>query len=328
MQWAQKQKGFTIVELLIVVVVIAILAAITIVAYNGIQNRARTSAMQSELVSAAKKIEVYKQTLGNGTSYPGDLSVAGVSSSSNNTLTYLPSDGSTYCLDVVRGQDAFYISNMVSKPQQGSCSVTDQLISQWQMNNNTNDSSGNALHGTNNGATVTTGQNGQANGAYRFNGSTSFISLPASTSLDLANNFSISSWIKLDNNIGTSTWSDIFAGSTNDLGVGINVNASGVGYLMMTKVSAFDMPRSNEPVTKIVWLHLVASFSNNTVAYYLNGQPNGAVATTATTFTPSTKRIGSRIGSGFFRGVIDDLRVYGKVLSASEVSALYAGGAQ
>jgi prepilin-type N-terminal cleavage/methylation domain-containing protein len=44
MQNGQKQKGFTIVELLIVIVVIGILAAITIVAYNGIQERSRLSA--------------------------------------------------------------------------------------------------------------------------------------------------------------------------------------------------------------------------------------------------------------------------------------------
>lgn len=48
MQWEnKKQSGFTIVELLIVVVVIAILAAISIVAYNGITERARTSAAKS-----------------------------------------------------------------------------------------------------------------------------------------------------------------------------------------------------------------------------------------------------------------------------------------
>lgn len=36
-------RGFTIVELLIVIVVIAILAAISIVTYNGIQQRAKAS---------------------------------------------------------------------------------------------------------------------------------------------------------------------------------------------------------------------------------------------------------------------------------------------
>ena len=56
----QHKHGFTIVELLIVIVVIAILAAITIVAFNGIQDRARYSAMQSDFEKLHKALEMYK----------------------------------------------------------------------------------------------------------------------------------------------------------------------------------------------------------------------------------------------------------------------------
>jgi type II secretion system protein G len=56
--WA-KQTGFTIVELLIVIVVIGILAAITIVAYNGIQQRGRDSDRKSGISTIQKALELY-----------------------------------------------------------------------------------------------------------------------------------------------------------------------------------------------------------------------------------------------------------------------------
>lgn len=51
-QW----QGFTIVELLIVVLVITILAAITIVSYNGITNSAKEATLKSDLQTASAKI--------------------------------------------------------------------------------------------------------------------------------------------------------------------------------------------------------------------------------------------------------------------------------
>lgn len=101
-KWAQKQTGFTIVELLIVIVVIAILAAITIVAFNGVQQRARDSQRKQNLAELAKLISMYNVDNGNyittgggasngqgwvnggATTIPKVLSNAGLVSSSSN----------------------------------------------------------------------------------------------------------------------------------------------------------------------------------------------------------------------------------------------------
>jgi prepilin-type N-terminal cleavage/methylation domain-containing protein len=55
-----QRKGFTIVELLIVIVVIGILATITAVAYRNIQDRAQISKINQDLASANKLILVHK----------------------------------------------------------------------------------------------------------------------------------------------------------------------------------------------------------------------------------------------------------------------------
>lgn len=65
--WARNKSGFTIVELLIVVVVIAILAAITIVSYNGIQSRALTDSSLATADQVRKKAEAWNTLMG---SYP------------------------------------------------------------------------------------------------------------------------------------------------------------------------------------------------------------------------------------------------------------------
>lgn len=65
----RKSPGFTIVELLIVIVVIGILAAISIVAYNGVTKRANASAAKGNAESVQKVAEAFNADE-NGGDYP------------------------------------------------------------------------------------------------------------------------------------------------------------------------------------------------------------------------------------------------------------------
>jgi Tfp pilus assembly protein PilE len=69
---------------LIVIVVIAILAAITIVAYNGIQNRAKTSSNQAAANSMVKKLEAINAIKGV---YYNNTTAAGVAGAALNTYS-------------------------------------------------------------------------------------------------------------------------------------------------------------------------------------------------------------------------------------------------
>jgi prepilin-type N-terminal cleavage/methylation domain-containing protein len=64
---SHRASGFTVVETLIVIVVIAILARITVVAYTGVQQRSRNAQVATSVATYRKVLTLYK--LNNG-AYP------------------------------------------------------------------------------------------------------------------------------------------------------------------------------------------------------------------------------------------------------------------
>lgn len=59
------QQGFTIVELLITIVIVAILASVSVTAYSGIQQRGRDAQRVSDMNAIVKALEMYKIQTGN-----------------------------------------------------------------------------------------------------------------------------------------------------------------------------------------------------------------------------------------------------------------------
>ena len=98
----QKNKsGFTIVELLIVIVVIAILAAVTIVAYNGVQQRARDSARYTIAKSIIKALELYKAD--NGSYPPHTATTSAACATHTNGYSYSDATDATWMKPLVDG---------------------------------------------------------------------------------------------------------------------------------------------------------------------------------------------------------------------------------
>lgn len=92
------KRGFTIVELLVVIVVIAILAAIVTVAYSGVTASAEKGAIQSDLRSEATKLGLYKA---ENDSYPETLTSQVSIGSSTTSFTYSKIDAMSFCLTAV-----------------------------------------------------------------------------------------------------------------------------------------------------------------------------------------------------------------------------------
>ena len=103
----KKTSGFTLVELLIVIIILVVLTAIAVPSYMLIRNKAKEAAAETEMRNIAKSLEVYsseKNIYPLESDYPDVLITSGVMSSVpendpwETAYEYNSSDGNSYIL--------------------------------------------------------------------------------------------------------------------------------------------------------------------------------------------------------------------------------------
>lgn len=282
------RRAFTIVELLIVIVIIGILAGIIIVAYNGMQNRAKVSAIQSELHNAQTILRSEQSTRGL---YPESLDKAnhgtGIKPPNGTSYYYYANNSSTpksFCLTAVSGDILYHISEK-NKPLEGPCNAEKSLS---------------------------------------FDGSNDWISLPNTSTLKPIQAITVESWFNTIGNSGGGGHWIILVGRDVTSGYGLQqvttrINASAWGISGRSLISY--------PISLNKWTHVTFSYkSGDGGKLYINGElvatsPNMGDMKYPEMYTgsPSIGAHGSNLY--FFKGKILKFQIWDYARSQTEIKS-------
>jgi large repetitive protein len=180
--------------------------------------------------------------------------------------------------------------------------------------------------GTYNGG-VTLGQpgaiQGDTNTGVRLNGSTGYISVPNSPSLQTGDNLSLEIWVKR-NSLGTDQ--RLFHKGTGSAVLHLSASNNRIRF---AKSGGGDIAFSTVPVIDTTkWHHIVATKNGSNVHIYLDGvDVTGTVSQQTIVNTSNPLNIGRDLsGSWYVDGSIVDAAVYPRALTAAQVAAHYTKG--
>jgi len=177
------------------------------------------------------------------------------------------------------------------------------------------DLSGNGNTGTATGTTIVDGVFGKARS---FNGTSDFVDIP---DLDISLNISVSFWFQP---------SDITSNRliiTNPQGFAIGLYYSSSTLYIISTVDSQRIANVDGLVSTAASNHLAVTYDGSGVpSYYLNSVKIVNYGT-ANCWAAPGNYIGRRTGGTYFEGLIDEVRVYDRVLSADEIYLHYLAGA-
>jgi len=333
-----KNSGFTIVELLVVIVVIAILAAITIVSYTGISSRANNSALQSDLTNASQQLKMYYTLYG---SYPTIDSVTLCPTApivdnkyclkASHDVTY------TYQADNSNSSQTFYItatkdSQSYTIMPSGAPSKGNNLDYGLLLNLNAGNSasypgSGTAwtdLSGNDSNGTLMNGigYSSAGGGSLSFDGVDDFVS--TTNVMYGRTKISMGGWIKR-----ATTSSSMSFGAVNGTAERSEIVFYGNGSLYGEVSSSHEINGSKAVSNDTNWHYIMMVFDGNgatnpdRIKLYFDGFNVGPLIFTGTIGSSvacsNNFTIGTR-STGFSSGLVGEIYIYNRVLIPGEVA--------
>ena len=215
------------------------------------------------------------------------------------------------------------------------------LVAYYPFNGNPNDYSGNNNNPTTNTASLTSNRFGESNAAYHFDGFSSYMRIPNSSSLNANNKLSIHIWIRPTgfysgpchgNSVIMKGDQDFLTGNYflrfDDSHLGTNCNSS-----VNQSQQNYYGPSASNGYTPYVslekWCNVVLTYDGNIVRTYINSELISSTTQTISTFTNPYDLFFGRLNSAsypyWFNGDIDEIAIYNRDLSQIEINNLFSG---
>lgn len=326
----QLTRGFTIIELLVVIVVIGILASIGIVSYGGISDRAIITSLQSDLTNASDQLVIDQAHSSAGT-FPASLAQAdngaGITSSADTTYQYTVNNTNTpktFCLTATKNNQSYNI-NQEGIPFAGPCPVLwlDAGIATSYPGTGTvlTDLSGNGKNGVLSGGV---GYSSGSGGSLVFDGVNDTINLGTGNTFFPLPSFSMELWFKSDGTTPTTGTSPGLLGIT--YGIRLLVFSS---YLQFAVDDGASFPALNTAGANSFynssWHQVVIQANAATRYIYLDGLLSNTSSATwsgVTRYPTNSANIGrdNNNSNYYFTGNISSIKFYNVVLSANDIN--------
>ena len=317
----KSQSAFTIVELLVVIVVIGILAAITIISYTGISNRANISSLQSDLANASKLLKLYQaehdsyptQMNGNCPQLPQVDDKYCLKPSSNSTFSNYTGTVSSFGLNETRSGITYRVTEGLA-PFEGIGGI-DQYTKLMLHGENLLDSSEISKNLTNFGTVaVNTSVKKFGTSSIQFSG-TNYLSLADDVDWNFtAGDYTIDCWLYIPT-VGTARmgiFSNYSGAGIGNIQLELNTQGGGSFQTFAQSSSGFsNIESADGTITSNSWYHIAFVRNGNLFTQYVNGVSVGSDNQSITLQDPTnTLYVGyTAYQTKYLTGYIDELRV-------------------